>query len=223
VLAMALEQARLVHENAELAARQETLFRELQHRIKNNNQQLLSLINMQLSTLTDPVARENLQKITNRIRALNSVSGRLQEGAKPDAVDLAEYLLAIIRSLADFRAESPKVKLEERLVPLAISTDRAQAIGLILNEFLTNSFKYAFAERGGTFTVVLELKEEDAVLTLADDGPGLPEDAPHGLGLRLIEGLTRQIEGTLAWASGSGTRLVLEFPIRGSRDRGAHS
>lgn len=214
VLALALEQARLVNLNAELASRQETLFRELQHRIKNNNQQLLSLINMQLSTLEDPLARESLQKVADRVRALTHVSSQLQEGGRFDRVDLAQYLSTIIGNLVEFRAEDmPEVRLDVRLAALEILTDHAQAIGLILNEFLTNSFKYVFAERGGAFTALLEAKGASAVLTLADDGPGLSDDARAGLGLRLIEGLTRQIEGTLTWEGGGGTRLVLDFPV----------
>jgi two-component sensor histidine kinase len=61
------------------------------------------------------------------------------------------------------------------------------------------------------------------VLTLADDGPGLPDSAPAGLGLRLIDGLARQIEGTLAWERGNGARLVLAFPIADLPERGASS
>jgi two-component sensor histidine kinase len=224
VLALALEQARLVSLNTELASRQETLFRELQHRIKNNNQQLLSLINMQLATLKDSLARESLQKVADRVRALTHVSSQLQEGGRLDRVDLAPYLLAIIRNLVEFRAEDmPEVRLDVRLAALEIPTDQAQAIGLILNEFLTNSFKYAFADRGGTFTALLEARADKAILTLADDGPGLPDDAPPGLGLRLIAGLARQIEGRLTWERGSGTRLVLDFPTRGAREGTAPS
>jgi two-component sensor histidine kinase len=220
ILALALEQARLVKLNAELAARQETLFRELQHRIKNNNQQLVSLISMQLSTVDDRLARESLQKVADRIRALNHVSGQLQEDGRPDRVDLARYLAAIIGNLVEFRAGTmPEVKLDARLAPLEVATDRAQAIGLILNEFLTNSFKYAFADRGGTFTALLESDGGSAALTLADDGPGVADDAPHGLGLRLIEGLTRQIEGTITWPQGNGARLVLRFPLRTAREK----
>jgi GAF domain-containing protein len=61
----------------------------------------------------------------------------------------------------------------------------------------------------------LEPKEARAILTLADDGPGLPDDAPAGLGLRLIEGLAQQIEGTLRWERGDGARVVLDFPLLG--------
>lgn len=221
VLALALEQARLVSQNAELAARQETLFRELQHRIKNNNQQLVSLINMQLSTVDDPAAREHLQKVASRVRALSYVGEPLRDSARPDTVDLGHYLGAIIQNVFEFRASSvPDVALDERMAALEVATDRAQAIGLIVNEFLTNSFKYAFADRGGRFTASLDPKRDMAILTLADDGPGLPAKAQPGLGLRLIEGLSQQIEGKVEWSGDKGTRLVLEFPIQPSPSRG---
>lgn len=215
VLALAIDQARLVHQNAELAARQETLFRELQHRIKNNNQQLMSLINMQLSTVADDVARDSLQKVAERVRALNYVSAQLHDSTPPDAVDLGQYLQAIIRSLFDFRAEAiPEVVFDAQFAPLDVSTDQAQALGLIVNEFLTNSFKYAFAGRGGSFVARLEVRDGQAILSLADDGPGLPGTVEPGLGLRLIDGLTRQIQGTAIWAGEQGTRLTVTFPVR---------
>ena len=91
----------------------------------------------------------------------------------------------------------------------------AQAIGLILNEFLTNSFKYAFGEGRGNFSLHLGHEGGRAELVMADDGPGMPEEARPGLGLSLIDILTKQIEGEARWDSpGSGTRLMLEFPIR---------
>jgi two-component sensor histidine kinase len=154
--------------------------------------------------------------VADRVRALTHVSSQLQEGGRLDRIDLAQYLSAIIRNLVEFRAEDmPEVRLDVRLAALEVPTDQAQAIGLILNEFLTNSFKYAFAHQGGAFTALLEPKEARAILTLADDGPGLPDDAPAGLGLRLIEGLAQQIEGTLRWERGSGARLMLDFPLHG--------
>jgi two-component sensor histidine kinase len=216
LLAFAIEQARLNELHAQLAAQHEILLQELQHRVKNNNQSLLSLIHLQLANVTNIEARENLQKIENRIRALSFVNAQLQSGARANVVDLGQYLMAIIASLFNFQNDGETdVKLTTKISQVEVSTERAQAIGLILNEFLTNSFKYAFAEPGGTFSLSLSHDDGRAKMVMADDGPGMPEGVRPGLGLSLIDILTKQLEGEARWDTlGSGTRLTLEFPVR---------
>jgi two-component sensor histidine kinase len=216
LLAFAIEQARLNELHAQLAAQNELLLQELHHRIKNNNQSLISLIHLQLTHVTNVDARENLQKIEHRIRALSFVNAQLQAGARADVVDLGQYLMAIIASLFNFQnGGETDVKLTTQIAQVEVSTARAQAIGLILNEFLTNSFKYAFGEGTGHFSLHLAHESGRAALVMADDGPGMPEDARPGLGLGLIDVLTRQLEGETRWETpGKGTQLTLEFPIR---------
>jgi two-component sensor histidine kinase len=216
LLAFAIEQARLSDANGQLAAQHELLLQELQHRIKNNNQSLLSLIHLQLAGVTNLEAREQLQKIESRIRALSFVNSQLQVGARANVADLGQYLMAIVSSLFNFQRDTAAdVKLTTQIAQVEISTQRAQAIGLILNEFLTNSFKYAFTAGTGTFTLTLTQEDGRAKMVMADDGPGIPEDATAGLGHSLIDVLTKQLEGEASWASdGKGTTLTLEFPIR---------
>ncbi len=216
LLAFAIEQARLNELHANLAAQNELLLQELHHRIKNNNQSLISLIHLQLANVTNLEARENLQKIEHRIRALSFVNAQLHSGARADVVDLGQYLMAIIASLFNFQeGGETDVKLATQIAQVEVSTSRAQAIGLILNEFLTNSFKYAFGEGTGNFSLHLAHDDNRATLMLSDDGPGMPEDVRPGLGLGLIDVLTKQLEGEARWeAAGGGTQLTLEFPIR---------
>jgi two-component sensor histidine kinase len=216
LLAFAIEQARLNELHAQLAAQNELLLQELQHRVKNNNQSLLSLIRLQLANVTNLEARENLQKVEHRIRALSFVNTQLQSTARANVVDLGQYLMAIIGSLFNFQNDGGgEVQLATQISQVEVSTERAQAIGLILNEFLTNSFKYAFEEGRGHFSLDLGHDGGRAKLVMADDGPGMPEDARPGLGISLIEVLTKQLEGEARWETpGSGTRLTLEFPVR---------
>jgi two-component sensor histidine kinase len=216
LLAFAIEQARLKEQHAQLAAQNELLLQELQHRVKNNNQSLISLIHLQLANVTNIEARENLQKIENRIRALSFVNAQLQSSARANIVDLGQYLMAIIASLFNFQSDGETdVKLTTQISQVEVSTERAQAIGLILNEFLTNSFKYAFGETGGIFSLSLSREDGRAKMVMADNGPGMPADVRPALGLSLIEILTKQIEGEARWDSpGEGAQLTLEFPIR---------
>jgi two-component sensor histidine kinase len=163
-----------------------------------------------------PETRDHLQKIENRIRVLTFVNTQLQMGARADLVDLGQYLMAIVSSLFNFQSEGgSEIKLMTEIAPVEVATARAQAIGLVLNEFLTNSFKYAFAEGSGTFRLDLRQRKGRAVLVMADDGPGIAADATPGLGHKLIESFTQQLEGQATWTSdAAGTRLTLEFPVR---------
>jgi two-component sensor histidine kinase len=215
ILSFAIDQARLVEINAGLAEEKTMLLRELGHRVRNNNQQLMSLINLQLGTVTNIEARDNLEMIAHRIRALTSVNQQLESSGRAHLVDLGQYLLAITGSLFNFRGEeAAEVKLETEIAQVEIATERAQAIGLIVNEFLTNSFKHAFRDRGGVLTVRLSHDDRVATLALADDGPGMPEEPQTGLGLKLIDLLCRQLDAEASWQTGAGTRLTLQLPIR---------
>jgi two-component sensor histidine kinase len=215
VLALAIDQAHLVDQNALLAAEKDMLLRELQHRVKNNNQQLISLINLQLGTVTNVEARDNLQKVAQRIVALTSVGQQLLGGARPHLIDVGQYLLGLIGNLFSFQADAAaEVKLEAEVAQIEIATERAQALGLIVNEFLTNSFKYAFSGRSGTLSVALTHADGKATLVLGDDGPGLPAAVQSGLGMKLIDLLCGQIEAEPSWQGGAGTRLTLRFPIK---------
>jgi two-component system, sensor histidine kinase PdtaS len=215
ILSFAIDQARLVELNVGLAEEKDMLLRELGHRVRNNNQQLMSLINLQLGTVTNLEARDNLEQVAHRIRALTSVNQQLDGTGRPNLIDLGQYLLAISGSLFKFQGESAaQVRLESEIAQVEIATERAQAIGLIVNEFMTNSFKYAFHERGGTLTIMLRHRDGEATLALADDGPGMPAEPRPGLGLKLIDLLCRQIDAAPAWDCSNGTRLTLQLPIK---------
>jgi two-component sensor histidine kinase len=215
ILSSAIDQARLVALNAALAEEKDMLLRELGHRVRNNNQQLMSLINLQLGTVTNIEARNNLEQIAHRVRALTSVNQQLESTGSPHTVDLGQYLLAISGSLFKFQGDSAaEIRLDTEIAQVAIATERAQAIGLIANEFITNSFKHAFRDRGGSLTITLSHHDGEATLTLADDGPGMPAERKPGLGLRLIDLLCQQIKAEPAWDCSSGTRLTLQLPIK---------
>lgn len=215
VLSFAIDQARLCELNAALAAEKDMLLRELGHRVRNNNQQLMSLINLQLHGVTNLEARSNLEQVAHRLRALTAVNQQLDGSGPAHLIDLGQYLLAISGSLFRFQGDAAaEVKLESEIAQVEIATERAQAIGLIVNEFMTNSFKHAFGGQGGTLTISLSHQDGEASLALADDGPGMPEEPETGLGLQLIDLLSRQIQATAAWDCSNGTRLTLRLPIK---------
>jgi two-component sensor histidine kinase len=146
-------------------------------------------------------------------QALSLVYEKLYAAGEIERVDLGTYLGELGATLLRLHAEeAPGVRLRTEVESLVVPVDKAVPLGLVANEFVTNSFKYAF--RGEPGTIGLELGRSDAGkarLRLWDDGEGMPRDRKAGTGLALIEGFVRQVGGTAAWEVEGGTRLTIEF------------
>jgi len=186
------------------------LFQEIHHRVKNNLQQVSSLIRLQQAPqgMKDDLIR--------RIAAMSAVHQHIYESDQFGALDAEAYLAKLLAGLRE--SAPPKVDLEWSLAPLQLSPDEALPLGLIVNEVILNAFKHGFPNgRAGRVVVVLErpLKGNEAVLTITDNGVGM-SDTPSGgvgLGTRLIGGLTQQLQGKSATVRDNGVRFELVFPV----------
>ena len=213
LLAEAIERIRILRELRSAVADKERLLRELQHRVKNNLQMVTSLVRLQERRSKSAEARRELRSVGRRIETLSLVYEKLYAAGEVERVDLGTYLGELGATLLRLHAgEAPGVHLRIEVESLVVPLDKALPLGLTANEFVTNSFKYAF--RGEPGTIALELGRSDAGkarLRLWDDGQGMPQDHKAGTGLALIEGFVRQIGGTAAWEVEGGTRLTVEF------------
>jgi two-component sensor histidine kinase len=216
------ENERLLHEVQQRADDNERLLRELQHRVKNNLQVMVGLVEVQSRQANAGSARPALRAIGRRIEALRLLHDKLHLGGDVDRIDLSDYLSQLAASLLRFHeGEAKRIKLildVER--GLIASPDQAAPIGLIVNEFITNSLKYAFDGRAGTIGLRLgTVGGSDIALDLSDDGKGLPPDASAqgGTGMRLITSLARQLRTQADWAPshGHGARLRIPLHLRG--------
>ncbi len=124
---------------------------------------------------------------------------------------LGAYLGELSASLLRFRApEANKIRLVSNLQRLKAPSRLAVPLGLIVNEFIVNSLKYAFDDGSGTIGIRLEESALRAVrLILWDDGKGLPQERQGGIGMQLISGFARQIGAAVEWQNAGGTRLSL--------------
>ena len=154
------------------------------------------------------------------MQALGAVHEKLYTVNHPTRVPLEGYLRELCEHLLDFHGlRADGIAFDWRASDITVAADTALHLGLIANEFVSNSLEHAFPERRGRITVALERVAPDrARLTLTDDGVGLPPGADRagGLGLRMIALLARQVRGELGWEEGDGsrgTRLVLSFPL----------
>jgi two-component sensor histidine kinase len=190
----------------------EILLRELQHRMKNNLQLVVSFLALQLRQTKSEEARERISAVTDRVLAIGLAHDQLSFKESGSTVNMQDYLNALCANIDPHRPQiAIKVDLDTAHIPL----DRAVPVGLVVNELVTNSVKYAFDEEGGTITVTLRVDQVigEAELTVGDTGRGMSGARPGAFGLRLVESLAGQLGGTLTREDvPKGTLVRLRFP-----------
>jgi len=177
----------------------ELLLKEIHHRVKNNFQTISSLLELQSKEVTDEIAISNIQEGQSRIKSMALIHQKLYQNDDLSLIDFQDYLnLLCKQNLASFRLD--KVKYQVNAHEIKLDIDTSIPLGLILNELITNSCKYAFRqEQQGEINIEIKKMETGYLLTYADSGPGLPaeiniEKSPS-LGLRLVKRLTKQLHG----------------------------
>jgi PAS domain S-box-containing protein len=209
-------------ERLEKALEEKTvLLNELHHRVKNNLQMISSLLNLQADNTAEPRLREVLKESQNRVKAMGLTHQLLYEHKDFSRVDLGEYLGRLAQLLVSAYRERGRVVVLDLVLPPEkhyVGLERAIPCGLTVNELVTNAFKHAFPDdRHGTITLGLAADgEDDIVLTVADDGVGLPAGFEmkqvKSLGLQLVPLLVEQLQGTLVVTSAGGSCFALRFP-----------
>ena len=211
--------------NAELRRRaedNERLLRELQHRVKNNLQVMVGLVEVQARRTHSASAKAALRAVARRIEALRLLHDKLHLAGEVDRLDLGDYLGQLVGGLLRFHeGEAARIQLILEVDRGIVTTpDAAAPLGLVVNEFVTNSLKHAFGTGPGTVGIRLGPDGGRVGLELWDDGRGLPagattvgQDTP-GTGMRMIGNLARQLGAVPVWGAGPGgrgTRLALTF------------
>ena len=206
------EHARLI---AAVAAAQngEILLREMQHRVKNNFQLVLSSISIQKQRYRDEEVHRALNHVASRIQAISLAHDQLAPRQDVQLVRLSNYVRALCSAI---RNQVDTVDIDVECDELELSIDRALPVGLILNEAAMNSIKHAFGGRAGRIRVRLVggIGFGEARLTISDNGCGMGETQGNGSGLKLIASLARQIGGSIDQQSNdAGTTTTLTFPL----------
>ncbi|WP_424358990.1 histidine kinase N-terminal 7TM domain-containing protein [Methanocella sp. MCL-LM] len=189
----------------------EALLKEVHHRVKNNLQIITSLLNLQSSGMEDPKYTDMIRDSQNRIKSMALVHEHLYKSRDLSNIDIAEYLTSLITNISrSYSQASGRATLRTDIENINVDIDRAVPIGIIVTELVSNAYKYAFPEgRKGEIGVELHRDAEKIVLTIRDNGVGLPEDFEIGktgtLGLQLVEMLTQQIDGELEIEKGERT------------------
>lgn len=180
--------------------------------MNNNLQQIASLLRLQ-KMHADESGRRAITTIESRISAMKVLYRSLTMLESHMQVELEKYLRALVDGLRTLYAQ-PGINLEVRFANGAIPLDAAVPIGLIVNEFATNSLKHAFPDGIGTIMVDVEHRRNDLLITLADNGVGIAANQDAcGLGLTIISRVGEQLDASVEWSYEKGTRLTARIPL----------
>ena len=198
----------------------ETLLQEVHHRVKNNMQVISSLLKLQANTIEDSQIKDVLKESQGRIFAMSAVHETLHGSENLSEIDLKSYLSKITTSVFQtYSIDHFKAKLKSDIDNVPISINHAYPLGLIINELISNSLKYAFPdEREGEITVSMKKLHQELELIVKDDGIGIPDEIDWSksstLGLKLVRTLVEnQLDGSIDMESNSGTKFTIKFNI----------
>jgi PAS domain S-box-containing protein len=212
---------------AEQAVRQsldekELLLKEIHHRVKNNLQTISSLLYLQSLTTENAEQLAVIREARARVTSMGLIHQKLYQSADIASIPFTDY----VRSLIDFLRESygvdaTRVQIAVEVHPpdLTLDIDTGIPCGLLINEMITNSLKYAFPEhfRGTIRIRMVRDSRQQYTLSVSDDGIGLPADfdpeTAKTLGMKIISGLVDQLDGELEITRGPGTTLSIHFPV----------
>ena len=203
----------------------EVLLQEVHHRVKNNLQVISSLLNLQSKYVEDEKALELFKESENRVRSMSLIHEKLYQSKHLSRVNFDEYINALISDLiVTYGVNLKKISVKVNVENVFLSIGKAIPCGLIINELISNSLKYAFPDaRRGEIAVELRSCGEHNLLIVRDDGVGLPPGTnpaeSETLGLKLVNGLTRQLAGQITLDDSNGTKFEILFPNDSSEDK----
>jgi two-component system, sensor histidine kinase PdtaS len=214
---LATKNALLDKRNAE----NELLLREIHHRVKNNLEVVSSLLQLQTAQIEDPSIQSAMLASQNRVQSMGIIHQKLYQGEHLAEIEMHDYFVNLSESILDSFSADGRIKIECNMPKLILDVDTAISIGLITNELITNSLKYAFTDKDkGEINISLTEdktnlnNEGNLLLKISDDGIGKPVDGKAhgtGFGTQLINLLTTQLDGRLIYEVNHGTIVSLAF------------
>ncbi|SDD53467.1 Two-component sensor histidine kinase, contains HisKA and HATPase domains [Dyadobacter soli] len=212
-----VDREQLLTDKDRLLEEREWMLREMHHRVKNNLQIITSLLHSQGSFLKDKEAFAAIRESQNRVHAMALIHQKLYQTDRLSSVPMDDYIREIVDYLTNSFDRGTIIRREFDIDLVDLDIAFAVPLGLILNEAVTNSLKYAFPG-GRSGTLRIEFKEQGYRtyrLVIADDGAGFPANLnpnlSRTLGMSLIRGLSEQIDGTLSITQQEGVQISLTF------------
>ncbi len=194
----------------------DVLIKEIHHRVKNNLQLVSSLLSLQSKTIDDPTVAGAIQAGKSRVRSMALIHQDLYQRDNLTAVNVNSYLEELCTELLDtYNIDDSHIELNLDIVDINLDIDTIIPLGLIINELITNSIKYAFPNgQKGNINVELRHHKEKLILKVEDDGVGYEAGATEksgSFGTTLIKALSKQLKGYIDVNVTNGTRTEIEF------------
>lgn len=195
----------------------ELLLKESHHRIKNNLQLVASLLNLGKSNIKDQESLKIFGETSQRITTMATLHKLLYESSNYTSIDICRFSKDILNLIHNLYNSDKAISVNYSCGELYLDTGSAISLGMIVNELLTNSYKYAFRNRPkGEIKLNITGEGNYITLVIEDDGDGLPTELlnkqPETLGLFLVDSLVQQLNGTIDISSPPGTRFHIRFP-----------
>jgi two-component sensor histidine kinase len=198
----------------------ETLLQEIHHRVKNNMAVVASLLKLQMNNTTNEETKIALQDSQNRIQTISLIHESLYRSDNLSTINMQTYLNQLCHAVLHGYDTNGKVSLKLNIEDFSVGIKQASPLGLIVNELITNSLKYAFPDnKEGEITLnLISNQENEAELTVSDNGVGIPEgfvlNDVDSLGLKLVKAIAEnQLDGSINMKSNNGTKFIIKFKI----------
>ncbi|MBL4703459.1 MAG: tetratricopeptide repeat protein [Flavobacteriales bacterium] len=212
------EIAKTSQELSETLDERNLLLKEIHHRVKNNLQTVSSLLSLQSRYLDDPTASKALEESQNRLLSISLLHQKLYQNENLPVVDFAPYLKELTNQISETCARlDQNIRVVVKSDDLLCDIELAMPLGLMVNELMTNSYKYAFKDKkeGNIMVSFKCLEDQQMELEVSDDGVGLPVDfsieKSNSMGLNLVKLLTRQVKGAIEINGQNGATFLIRF------------
>jgi two-component sensor histidine kinase len=195
------------------------LLKEIHHRVKNNLQIISSLLNLQSAEIEDATASQKFRESQDRVKAMALIHERLYQSGDLAKIDFAGYVRSLTGHLQrSYQVDANSIRLNLEVETVPMNLDVAIPCGLIINELVSNSFKYAFPSGNGG-EIKVRFAEENGhglKLVVRDSGVGFSEsenpEESDSLGLKLVRSLTEQLGGTISYRNQNGFVCEISIP-----------
>lgn len=202
------------------------LIKEIHHRVKNNLQIISSLLELQEEYVKGEITAVNvLKESQNRVLSMATIHEMLYQSKELNHINFADYIKTLVTNLLDSYSKFDGVKSVIYVEETWLNIETAIPLGLIISELVSNSLKYAFPPgMPGKLTISLEGDDEGYELVISDDGVGFPEEldfrnVKSSLGLRLVNTLVRQLDGSIELDKSQGTKYTIKFKRQKYKER----
>jgi len=200
----------------ERSIQNELLLKEIHHRVKNNLQTVSSLLALQSNRIQDSVALDAIQGSRNRVQSMSMIHQKLYQGENLACIEMKDYFIDLSDGILHTFGMQDQIEVNCNMDVLEMDVDVAVPIGLIVNELLTNTLKYAFpGEEKGFIKIALTKDSKNYLLTYLDNGIGKNAEAVNtkiGFGSQLIKLLSKQLNATMEEVVKNGTKIIIKFP-----------